>query len=98
MSHWDALEHPEVVKMITTQATKVSGSLPSIHDADDLWMQTAEAIGSGKFGDVLARVESDPGILYGDIREYMIDFVKYESKHFRQNESYEARYLDGAYE
>jgi hypothetical protein len=98
VDHWAALEHPEIQKMLATLATKTSDRLESIHDADDLWQQTAEAIGTGRFGDALERVESHPGLLYGDIREFMVDFVKYEHGHHVKNESYEVRYKEGAYE
>jgi hypothetical protein len=95
---WDSLKHPEVRKMLTTLAQKVIDTHPSVHDAADLWMQTAEAIALGKFGDVESRVESVPGILYGDFREFMVDFVKYQAKHHRENESYELRYFESGLE
>jgi hypothetical protein len=97
-NHWDALDNPDVARIVTTLASKIAGKLECIHDADDLWMQTAEAIGSGRFGDVLERVKTDPGLLYAEIKGYLQNFVRTEHKHYIENESYEVRFLEGAYE
>lgn len=98
VDHWQAIEHPEIQKMLTTLATKTADKFTSIHDADDLWQQAAEAIGRGRFGDLLGRLENHPGLIYDELKSFMRDYVKYEHKHHVTNESYEVRYLEGAHE
>lgn len=85
---WAAATHPKFLKLSAKAAQKVAEKNATIIDADDLHQEAIIAAAEGHFGDIPSRV-GQPGLLYEEIRRFMLRAIQTEISRSSKHISYE---------